>query len=233
MNKEWIKGIEGKNLKFKRESLLNYAAGRWKLNQGASVDSVMALIRKCAPESFEEWEEYYFNNAKQKKKNGKKIDKEYIIGLGKRLFPALSNDVRSELDSIKEEECIEYMYNLVLNRTYEGYINEIQIIYGELQEILGFKIEPASDEWDRLYNVDFYIEIENKYIGLQIKPIESGKSLNDYQWVTMHENAHKKFKEKFGGGVFFVYSVKSGNKKVIHNKEVIDEIKAEIKQLQK
>ena len=74
------------------------------------------------------------------------------------------------------------MYNLVLNRTYEGYDTEIQLIYNELQDILNIEINPASDEWDRIFNVDYFIEVNGKYIGLQIKPIESGKSLNDYQW---------------------------------------------------
>ena len=75
--------------------------------------------------------------------------------------------------------------------------------------------------------------MNGKYIGLQIKPIESGKSLNDYQWYEMHERAHMKFRETFGGSVFFIFSVKSGMKKVISNKEVIDEIRAEIEKLQK
>lgn len=231
MENEWIKGVEGKNLKFKRETLLNYAANRWALNKAASVDAVMSLIRKCAPKTFEDWENYYFEHAKQKKKTGIKIDRGYIADLGRRLFTDLSKDVRSELDSIKEDECIDYMYNLVLNRTFEGYESEIQIINDELQQMLGIEIKPASDEWDRIYNVDYYIEVRGKYIGLQIKPIESGVSLNDYQWYEMHEKAHKEFKEKFGGAVFFVFSVKSDLKKIVYNKEVIDEIKAEIERL--
>lgn len=112
-------------------------------------------------------------------------------------------------------------------------MSEIQIINDELQKILGVEIKPAPDEWDRRYNVDYYIEVGGNYIGLQIKPIESGISLNDYQWYEMHEKAHKEFIEKFGGAVFFVFSVKSEDKKVIHNKEVIDEIKAETERLQK
>jgi hypothetical protein len=103
----------------------------------------------------------------------------------------------------------------------------------ELKKILGIEIKPASDEWDRTYNVDYYIEVGDKFIGLQIKPIESGFSLNDYQWYEMHEKAHKEFKKKYGGAVLFVYSVKSDKKKVIHNKEIIDEIKAEIERLMK
>ena len=230
---EWIKGKEGINSKYKRETLLNYAANRWGLNKKTSVDAVSHLIRKSSPKNFEDWETYYFENAKQKKKNGIKIDREYINKLGEKLFQKLSTVVRSELDSITEKECIDYMYNLVLNRTYEGYDGEIQTMYGELQDILNIQINPSSDEWDRIYNVDYYIKVNGKYIGLQIKPIESGISLNDYQWYAMHENAHKRFKDEFGGSVFFIYSVKSGNKKVISNKEVIDEIRAEIEKLQK
>jgi hypothetical protein len=49
-------------------------------------------------------------------------------------------------------------------------MTEKKTIYEQLQEILGVKIEPAPDEWDRLFNVDFFIKIKDKFIGLQIKP---------------------------------------------------------------
>lgn len=42
-----------------------------------------------------------------------------------------------------------------------------------------------------------------------------------------------KASEKFGGKVFYIYSYKSGDKKVIMNKEVIDEIRQEIEVLDK
>ena len=35
MPKEWILGNEGENLKFKRETLLNYGMNRWGLNKGS------------------------------------------------------------------------------------------------------------------------------------------------------------------------------------------------------
>lgn len=143
----------------------------------------------------------------------------------------LSEVVQNELESIEEEECIDYAYNLVLNRTYEGYRAEIDTVYGQLQSILGVKIDAAPDEWDRTYNVDFHIQIGDRYIGLQIKPV-SGMALDQYQWDKMHEINHKKFKDKFGGQVFFVYSVKSsGKKKKILNTEVIAEIQKEIMRL--
>ena len=233
MSKEWIIGSDGKNLKFKRETLLNYGMNRWGLNKAQSVGPTSVLIRKCAPGSFEEWESFYFSNATQKKRNGIRISREYIQEIGERLYVKLSEVVQSELDSIQEDECIDYDYNLVLNRTYEGYRSEVETIYGQLESILGIKIHPAPDEWDGTFNVDFYIEAGGKYIGLQIKPISTGQALNQYQWVKMHEVNHEKFRKKFGGQVFFVYSVKSGKKKKIYNIEVIEEIGKEIERLKK
>lgn len=233
MPKEWVSGREGRNLKFKREALLNYGMNRWGLNKASSVGPTSELIRKCAPSSFEKWEEFYFSNATQKKRNGVQITRKYIRDLGQRLYIKLSEVVENELDSIQEEECIDYAYNLVLNRTYEGYQAEIDTIYGQLEAILGIKIQPAPDEWDRTFNVDFYIQVDDKYIGLQIKPISSGRALDYYQWDRMHEVNHEKFRKKFGGQVFFIYSVKSGKKKIIHNVEVIDEIQKEIERLKR
>jgi len=233
MPKEWLIGSEGRNLKFKRETLLNYGMNRWGLNKAQSVGPSSELIRKCAPSSFEEWESFYFNNATQKKRNGIRITREFIKDLGQKLYVKLSEVVQNELDSIQEDECIDYAYNLVLNRTYEGYRSEVETIYGQLESILDVKIHPAPDEWDRTFNVDFYIETGGKYIGLQIKPISSGQALNQYQWIKMHEVNHKKFFDKFGGHVFFIFSVKSGNKKKIYNVEVIEEIRKEIERLKK
>ena len=232
MAKEWIIGSDGKNLKFKRETLLNYGMGRWGLNKVASVGPTSELIRKCAPSTFEEWERFYFDNAKQMKKNGQRITREYIQSLGEKLYIKLTEVVHSEIESIQEEECIDYAYNLVLNRTYEGYQSEIDTIYGQLQSILSINIESARDEWDRTYNVDFCINVNDKYIGLQIKPIASGQSLNHYQWVEMHSVNHQRFENQYGGKVFFVYSVKStGKKKIIYNTEVIGQIAEEIERL--
>jgi len=70
----------------------------------------------------------------------------------------------------------------------------------------------------------------NVYVGIQIKPI-TGNSLNDYQWVEMHRAHHEKFSKKFHGKVFFVYSRKVGDRKVIHNSDVVGEILQEMHRL--
>lgn len=232
MTKEWLAGNDGKNLKFKRETLLNYGLNRWGLNKAHSVGPTSELIRSCAPTTFEEWEEFYFTNAIQKKNDGINITREYLTSLGQTLYIKLSEVIQNELESISEEECIDYVYNLIINRTYEGYKTEIETIYGQLESAIGYKIEPAPDKWDRAYSVDFFIKVNESYIGIQIKPIASGQALNQYQWIEMHKNNHEKFTKEFKGKVLFVYSTKSSTgKKSIYNVEVIDEIKKEINKL--
>jgi len=232
MAKKWISGTDGRNLKFKRETLLNYGMNRWGLNKAHSVGPTSELVRACSPKSFEEWETYYFENAVQKKKDGIRITREFITDLGRKLYIKVSEVVQNELESIEEEECIDYAYNLVLNRTYEGYKTEITTVYGQLESALGVKIQPAPDKWDRAYNVDFFIQVEDKYIGLQIKSV-SGWALDHYQWEQMHIVNHDKFKEKYGGKVFFVYSRKKDKKARIDNPDIISAIKGEIADLQR
>ena len=192
MSKDWISETDGEGLKFKHETLLNYGLNRWGLNKAYSVGALSELIRSCAPNEYKEWEEFYFTNGKQKKKNGITITREYIKGLGQTLYIKLTEVVQSELAAITEEECIEYAYNLVLRRTYDGYRTEIDTIYGQLESAVERKIEPAPDNWDRAYSVDFFIKVKDSFIGIQIKPISSGQALNQYQWIEMHMVNHSK-----------------------------------------
>ncbi len=39
-------------------------------------------------------------------------------------------------------------------------------------------------------------------------------------------------RKKYGGKVFYIISIKDGNKKIIHDTEVIEEIRKEIERLQ-
>ncbi len=98
---------------------------------------------------------------------------------------------------------------------------------------MGVKIKPTPDEWDRFYNVDFYIQIGKKYIGLQIKPITYEQTPKIYRWKEWLGKTHKKFEKDFGGKVFTIFSIKKDNKKEIYNPEIIDEIKKEIEKLKR
>jgi len=203
------------------------------LNKKNSVGPVSQWIRECSPKTVKDWEQFYYNKLADflKSKNISLSPKEYIEDLGRKLYVKITEVIQAEIEEVKEEDCIQYIHNLVINRTYDGYLTEIKTIYGKLQRDLGVEIKPAPDEWDRLYNIDFYIKIEGKYIGLQIKPITYEQTPEIYRWKEWLSNTHRKFEEKFGGKVFIIFSIKKGNKKEIYNPEVIESIRKEIERI--
>jgi MjaI restriction endonuclease len=206
-----------------KEWILNSVMNRFQLNFKRNVGPTSESIRKCSPKTIDEWREYYFKNV---------CTKAHIEELGKKLYIKITEVIQAEVAEITEKDCIDYMVQLVIDRTFDGYTTEIQTIYGQLQNILKIKIEPAPDEWDRKFNVDFFIKIKDKYIGIQIKPINSGIQLPEiFKEQAIQEKSHKQFTEKFGGRVFYIYSIKEGDKKVIFNTDVIEEIKKEIERL--
>jgi hypothetical protein len=54
-----------------------------------------------------------------------------------------------------------------------------------------------------------------------------------YKERDIQETSHKKFTGKFGGKVFYIYSIKEDGKKKIYNSKVIQEIQEEIERLEK
>lgn len=203
-----------------KEWILNSAMNRFQLNFKRNVGAVSEEIRKCSPKTIKDWEKYYFECVRPK---------EHIEELGKKLYIKITEVIASEVEDITEDECIRYMFALVIDRTFDGYMTEIKTIYGQLQEFINLKIEPASDEWDRLYNVDFYIKVKDKFIGLQIKPVSGVSHIPEIFKERNNQLAtHEKFTNEFGGKVFYIYSIKEGDKKKIYNHEIIKEIQEEI-----
>ena len=189
-----------------KEWILNSGMNRFQLNFKRNVGAVSEEIRKCSPKSLEEWKEYYYSKVRSK---------EHIDELGQKLYIKITEVIASEVESITEEDCINYIHNMVINRTFDGYITEIKTIYGQLQielDDLEIKIEPAPDKWDRLYNVDFFIKINSKYIGLQIKPISNVSHISEiYKEKNIQEKTHNEFTKKYGGnthgsGLFYYKS---------------------------
>ncbi len=161
-----------------KEWILNQAMNRWGLNKKKSVGAVSELIRLCAPKKLEDWERFYYE---------KVYPREYIEELGRKLYVKITEVIQYEVAEVTEQDCINYIKEVVINRTFDGYQTEIHTIYGQLQNIPGLPIKPAPDEWDRLYNVDFFIEVKDKFIGLQIKPITFEQTFNCYKWKEMQE----------------------------------------------
>ncbi|MCD6375252.1 MAG: MjaI family restriction endonuclease [Caldisericaceae bacterium] len=208
-----------------KEWILNSAMNRFQLNFKRNVGATSEEIRKCQPKTIEDWRRYYYEKVRPK---------EHIDELGRKLYIKITEVIAAEVEEITEEDCIKYMHQMVIDRTFDGYMTEIKTIYGQLQKEIGeeYKIEPAPDEWDRLYNVDFFIQLKDKYIGLQIKPVSNTAQIPEiFKERKIQNNTHSDFTQKYGGKVFYIFSIKERDKKRIQNPEVIGEIIREIERL--
>ncbi len=207
-----------------KEWILNSAMNRFQLNFKRNVGPTSESIRQCEPKTLDEWREYYFSKVRSR---------EHIIELGKKLYIKITEVIAAEVEDITEQDCIDYMLQLVIDRTFDGYMTEIKTVYGQLERELGYKVEPAPDNWDRLYNVGFFIQIKQRFIGLQIKPVNQGIQLSQiFKEKGLQQKTHKKFEKEFGGKVFYIFSSKANGRKVIMNPEIIEEIRLEIKRLE-
>jgi len=208
-----------------KEWILNQANMRWGLTKSKKVGSVSELIRKCSPRKVKDWEDFYYHNA---------YPKEHLEQLGRQLYMKISEVCRAEIENISEQDCINFIVNLVINRTFDGYQSEIQTVYGQLENEVAMAVEPAPDELDRRFNVDFIIRVGKYCIGLQIKPAGYAYITQIINELQFQKKTHEKFTEKYGGKVFYVISITTADKKkIIYNTEVIQEIREEIERLSK
>lgn len=215
-----------------KEHVLNYACQLYQLSRPAKVGAVMALIRECQPKSFEEWESWYFENAYTATKNPQKLSKDSLTELGERLYTKITNFVIPEWEKAFREltlqDCIDYVYNLTINRTYDGYIREKSVVNDGLAKIFPNVIFEESDpELDHAGDIDYVAKVGETAFGIQIKPITANANFGGYSLSERMKASFKDFTEKYGGNVFIVYSLKGE----IANKEVIDNIQNEIERL--
>lgn len=129
-----------------------------------------------------------------------------------------------------QQDCIDYVYNLTINRTYDGYIREKSVVNDGLAKLFPeYTFEETSAELDHSGDIDYMIRINNHAIGIQIKPITATANFANYSLPERMKSSFKTFEEEFGGKVLIVYS-KDGE---IANSNVIDELKTEITRIQK
>ena len=216
----------------KKEHVLNYACQLYQLSRPAKVGAVMALIRECQPNTFEEWESWYFENAFTATKKPEKLTKEALVELGERLYAKITTFVNPEWEeafkTLTLQDCIDYIYNLTINRTYDGFIREKSVVNDGLAKIFpNLVFEESDPELDHAGDIDYIAKVGDKAIGIQIKPVTANANFGGYSLSERMKASFQNFTEQFGGKVFIVYSLKGE----IANKEVIKNIEAEIKRL--
>jgi hypothetical protein len=216
----------------KKEKVLNYATQTYQLSRPSKVGAVMALIRECQPQTIEDWQQWYFENAYTEAKDKTKITQESLQELGERLYEKITEVVIPEWqDAFKQltlQDCIDYIFNLTINRTYDGFIREKSVVNDGLAKIFPELVFEESDpELDHAGDIDYVAKIGDKAIGIQIKPVTAKANFGNYSATERMKASFAAFEEQFGGKVFVVFSLKGE----IANKEIIEEIRNEILRL--
>jgi hypothetical protein len=218
----------------KKEKVLNYACQTYQLSRPNKVGAVMALIRECQPHTIEEWKRWYFENAYTDGKTKIKITKDNLRELGERLYEKITEVVIPEWESafrqLTEKDCTDYIFNLTINRTFDGFLREKSVVNDGLAKIFTDIIFEESDpELDHAGDIDYVAKIGEKFIGIQIKPVTAKANFGNYSASERMKAGFAEFEEKFGGKVFIVFSLDGE----IANKDVIENIKIEIERLKK
>jgi len=222
----------------KKEKVLNYASNTYQLTRPSKVGEVMSLIRECQPKALEEWEQFYFERAFTKTKEPVKITKETLDELGERLYSKITEVVIPEwtaaFQDLTLEDCKEYIYQVTIVRTFDGFLLEKSVVNDGLAKIFpDVEFEESDPELDHAGDIDYIGKIGNKAFGIQIKPVTANANFGNYKITERMSGSFQDFEEKYGGKVFVIFSARTGNKKDIVNKEVIDEIRKEIERLKK
>lgn len=216
----------------KKEFLLNHACQLYQLTRPNKVGAVMNLIRQCQPSSIEEWERWYFENAKTEGKTPVKISKESLLELGERLYTKMTElvipQIQEAISNITRQDCVDYVYNLTINRTYDGYQREKSVVNDGLAKIFkDVEFMESDPELDHAGDIDYVAKVGKYQFGIQIKPVTANANFGGYSLSERMKASFEDFTEKFGGAVFVVYSLDGK----IANKEVVDEISKEIERL--
>lgn len=216
----------------KKEKVLNYATQAYQLSRPNKVGAVMALIRECQPKSFQEWEGWYFENANTDGKVPSKITRESLEELGERLYVKIKEIVIPEwteaFNQLTLQDCIDYIHNLTINRTYDGFIREKSVIEDNLaKEFPNVKFAQSDPDLDHAGDIDYLGWVGKKAFGIQIKPVTAKANFGNYSATERMKASFADFTKKFGGQVFVVFSIDDK----IKDEEVIRQIASEIKRL--
>jgi hypothetical protein len=220
----------------KKEKVLNYTSNAYQLTRPSKVGAVMELIRECQPKTFQEWRQYYFEKAHTKTKVPVKVTQDILNELGERLYEKITEVVIPEwteaFKQITKQDCYDYVYEVTIPRTFDGFLTEKSVINDFLaKKFPDVVFEESDSDLDHSGDIDYIGKVGDKAFGIQIKPVTANSNFGNYNLSERMQANFESFEEKYGGKVFIIFSSKVGNKKEVKNKEVLDQITAEIARL--
>jgi MjaI restriction endonuclease len=216
----------------KKEKVLNYACQTYQLSRPNKVGAVMALIRECQPSTIEQWEQWYFENAYTDGKNAFKVTKESMNELGTRLHEKITEVVIPEWQeafrNLTLKDCVDYIHNLTINRTFDGYIREKSVVNDGLAKIFPtVKFEESPAALDHAGDIDYLGYVGDKAFGIQIKPVTAKSNFGNYSVSERMKASFQDFETDYIGKVFVIFSLDGE----IGNESILKEIEKEIERL--
>jgi hypothetical protein len=216
----------------KKEKVLNYTCQTYQLSRPNKVGAVMNLIRECQPKTIQEWEKWYFENAYTAAKVPSKITPESLRELGERLFEKITEVVIPEWQAafrnLTLQDCIDYIFNLTINRTFDGFLREKSVVNDGLAHIFPtVMFEESDSDLDHAGDIDYLAKVGGRSFGIQIKPITAKANFGNYSPTERMKRNFAEFEEKYGGKVFVIFSLDGE----IANTEVVEQIRLEIERL--
>jgi hypothetical protein len=161
------------------------------------------------------------------------MTREILRELGERLYAKLKEivipEITNAIKNLTPEDCLDYIYQLTICRTYDGFLEEKSVVNDVLaKKFPSVKFEESNPQLDHAGDIDYIGKIGDKAFGIQIKPLTVNANLGNYDVSARMQQSFRAFEEQYGGKVFIVLSVDGE----IANKEIIEQIEKEIKRLQ-
>ena len=146
----------------------------------------------------------------------------YESTMGVDILKEVANKI-SEITNLSLDVCFDYVKFRVLGQTWNGMLNEINLILELKDEFPNIDFKKADYDLDENYFTDWEAYSNNKlFLGLQIKPITYMYMNTPYQNQAKlnHERQRTNYKEKFKVPHFLIYyeNDKLHDKQMITNK---------------
>lgn len=161
-------------------------------------------------------------------------NKAFQIELGSRLHEKITLCVIPEwqeaFKNLTLQDCMDYIHNLTINRTFDGYIREKSVVNDGLAKLYPtVRFEESPPELDHAGDIDYLGWVGEKAFGIQIKPITAKSNFGNYSISERMKASFQDFEEEYGGKVFIVFSLDGE----IADRDILKEIDVEIEQLKK
>lgn len=174
-----------------------------KFNHMRKIGYCMQIIRECKPNKILSWQRYYNDSGFELKKidmKNNKNAKEIFLKHGRtvRDLVKLADKFKDELNKNTSsdrpytlEECFNYLYIRVVDKTFIGYLREVFAceFLNEFCEKNGLNLKETDMEKDVGNCVDYEIYKNDKLIlGLQVKGIKYKQAVDNNNLVAISAN---------------------------------------------